>query len=87
MNDICAHLQDVTDDPMPPGGCEECLAIGGHWLHLRFCVACRRTLCCDDSPNRHASKHARDADHPVIRSKEPGEHWAYCFVDDIGVEL
>ncbi len=87
MNTICEHLEAVESDPMPEGGCEECLRIGGTWVHLRFCVECRRTLCCDDSPNRHASAHARDAGHPVIRSKEPGETWAYCFVDDMGVEL
>jgi hypothetical protein len=40
------------------------------------------TLCCDSSPNRHASRHAREAGHPVIASAEPGERWLYCYPDD-----
>jgi hypothetical protein len=39
------------------------------------------TLCCDSSPNRHASKHAAAAGHPVISSADPGERWLFCFVD------
>jgi hypothetical protein len=44
------------------------------------------TLCCDSSPNRHASRHARKDGHAVIASAEPGERWLYCFVDDEFVE-
>ncbi len=81
----CEHLQDIPLDPMPAGGCEECLKTGDTWLHLRFCVTCRRTLCCDGSPNRHARHHAEESGHPVIRSKEPGEHWAWCYVHEVGI--
>ena len=62
--------------------CEECVKIGGTWLHLRTCQQCGRTLCCDSSPNRHARKHAQASGHPVISSAEPGERWLYCYVDD-----
>lgn len=68
---------------MPAGGCEDCIAIGDTWVHLRFCVACGRTSCCDSSKNQHARKHAGATGHGVIRSKEPGEHWAYCYPDDV----
>ncbi|MDF1597496.1 MAG: UBP-type zinc finger domain-containing protein [Acidimicrobiia bacterium] len=87
MGKPCEHLLDVPADPMPPGGCEDCLATGGTWVHLRFCVACGRTLCCDDSPNKHARKHAAEHGHPVIRSKEPGENWAWCFEHETGITL
>ena len=87
MQTICEHLETVTADPMPEGGCEDCLAIGGTWVHLRYCVACGRTVCCDNSPNQHARHHAADTGHKVIRSKEPGESWAWCFADEVGVEL
>ena len=46
------------------------------------CQECGATLCCDSSPNRHASKHARASDHPVIASAEPGERWLYCYPDE-----
>lgn len=82
MTAPCDHLEDLPLDPMPEGGCEECLRTGDTWVHLRYCVACGHTGCCDASKNKHATKHARAEDHPVIRSKEPGEFWAYCYVDD-----
>jgi hypothetical protein len=41
---------------------------------------------CDDSPNRHATKHARATEHPVIASAEPGERWMYCYPDDAFAE-
>lgn len=82
MSAPCPHLADVPLAPMPDGGCEDCLAIGDTWVHLRFCVACGRTSCCDSSRNQHARKHAAATGHGVIRSKEQGEHWAYCYPDD-----
>jgi hypothetical protein len=84
--DLCSHLQHVIA-PAPSGdGCEDCLRTGGEWVHLRLCMACGHVGCCDDSPNRHASGHARHEAHPVIQSFEPGERWIWCFVDEIGVE-
>ena len=41
--------------------------------------------CCDSSPQRHASGHAREADHPIMRSLEPGEDWSWCFVDEVAM--
>ena len=79
---LCDELRNVPLDPMPPGGCIECLAIGATWVHLRFCVTCGETRCCDSSVNQHASKHAAAAAHPVVRSKEPGEKWAFCYVHE-----
>lgn len=87
MTAPCPHLENVPLDPMPPGGCEDCLAIGGTWVHLRYCVTCHRTSCCDDSPNRHARAHAETTGHPVIRSKEPGDNWAWCYADERGIRL
>jgi hypothetical protein len=62
--------------------CEECIKIGSSWVHLRTCQECGATLCCDSSPNKHASKHARASGHPVAASAEPGERWLYCYQDD-----
>ncbi|HEX9645188.1 MAG TPA: UBP-type zinc finger domain-containing protein [Acidimicrobiia bacterium] len=77
----CDHLATMPVEPMPAGGCGPCLADGGRWVHLRFCTGCGATFCCDDSTNRHASRHHTETGHPVVRSKEPGEDWAWCYVD------
>jgi CPA1 family monovalent cation:H+ antiporter len=86
-DDTCPHLTDDVDPapaPRTPEGCEECLAAGGIWVHLRLCLACGHVGCCDNSPGRHATGHYNAAGHPLIRSYEPGEDWFYCFVDDAG---
>ena len=82
---VCSHLDQiqVTTLPEPIAGCEECLAAGGWWVHLRMCMACGKIGCCDSSPNRHASRHAGEAGHPIARSAEPGEDWSWCFVDEV----
>jgi hypothetical protein len=80
----CPHLDQITA-PVPDQveGCEECLASGGRWVHLRVCRSCGRVGCCDSSPNQHASKHAREAGHPIVSSLEPGEDWSWCYVDQV----
>lgn len=85
----CTHLEQVkiTELPASVDGCEECLKTGDPWLHLRICLECGQVGCCDSSPNRHASLHAHQTGHPLIRSVEPGEDWSYCFVDDIGLMI
>jgi hypothetical protein len=81
-DDVCAHLQAITLVKHPKRQvCEECEKTGSDWVHLRTCQECGVTLCCDDSPNRHARKHAQQTGHPVIASAQPGERWLYCFPD------
>lgn len=84
---VCEHLLAVENTPKPEGGCPDCLAAGDTWVHLRFCVTCNRVGCCDDSKNRHASRHAAAAGHPVLRTKEPDENWAWCVVHETGITL
>ena len=79
---ICSHLESISEIRSPKRReCEECVKIGDEWVHLRTCQECGATLCCDSSPNRHASKHARTVGHPVVASAEPGERWLYCYPD------
>jgi uncharacterized UBP type Zn finger protein len=80
----CTHLDQIrVEPPASVAGCEDCLAIGATWVHLRLCMTCGHVGCCDSSPNRHATEHAAASEHPVIRSAEPGEDWLYCYVDDL----
>ncbi len=85
----CAHLDqiEITEPPAEIAGCEECLKTGDRWVHLRACLTCGKIGCCDSSPNRHASKHAAQDDHPVMRSVEPGEEWSWCVIDEIAFVL
>lgn len=83
----CTHIDGIeTVSPSRTHQCEECVKTHASWVHLRTCQTCGVTLCCDSSPNRHASKHARASSHPVIASAEPGERWLYCFPDDAYAE-
>jgi uncharacterized UBP type Zn finger protein len=83
----CTHLDQVhvTRLPESVSGCEDCLTMGGEWLHLRICLECGHVGCCDDSPHRHATAHANATDHPIIRSLEPGEEWSWCYVDQLAM--
>ena len=85
----CTHLDQakLTDLPPTVAGCEDCLKTGDPWLHLRICLECGHVGCCDDSPNRHATGHAAETGHPLIRSLEPGETWSWCFVDEVGLVI
>jgi CPA1 family monovalent cation:H+ antiporter len=67
----------------PGAGCEECLALGWTWVHLRQCLTCAHVGCCDSSQGRHARAHFHDTAHPLMRSIEPGEAWRWCFVDRV----
>jgi len=78
----CPHVADTVPVLPAAPGCEECMQRGDAWVHLRVCMSCGHVGCCDTSPNRHASAHFALTGHPVIRSLEPGEDWAYCYLDD-----
>ncbi|HSV40742.1 MAG TPA: ATP-binding protein, partial [Nocardioidaceae bacterium] len=83
----CEHLELVENTPKPEGGCAECLLSGDTWVHLRFCVTCGEIGCCNDSKNKHAARHAQLSGHPVMRSKEPRENFAWCFEHALGIAL
>lgn len=84
----CQHMRSVPV-PEPEAattGCEECLAIGQRWFHLRKCLTCGHVGCCDQSIGKHATKHARATGHPVIRSFQPDEDWRFCYADEAFAE-
>lgn len=79
---LCSHLsslsQLIEDEKYI---CPECVAQGDKWVHLRVCQTCGHVGCCDNSKNKHATRHFHATTHPVITSAEPGERWAWCYVD------
>lgn len=82
----CDHFKNIIKVKPNSEGCFECLKSGEEWVHLRLCLTCGNVGCCNDSKNKHATKHFINSDHPTIKSFEPGEEWMFCYVDDFFVE-
>jgi uncharacterized UBP type Zn finger protein len=85
----CSHLDTVEHLGLPGevAGCEECLALGMTWVHLRMCQECGHIGCCDNSEGKHATAHFQETGHPIIRSAQPGGDWSWCYVDEITFRL
>lgn len=84
MCETCTHLDVIDLDAAPSApGCEDCLATGGRWVHLRMCSSCGHVGCCDSSPGKHATAHHAAVRHPLVRSFEPGEEWFWCYPDEL----
>jgi uncharacterized UBP type Zn finger protein len=83
----CEHLVGLESVPARTPGCEECLKLGTRCVHLRLCLSCGHVGCCDSSPGRHATRHFHETDHPVVASYEPGERWAWCYIDQVEMGL
>jgi uncharacterized UBP type Zn finger protein len=83
MSTRCTHLDSVKTDHANTRGCEECLKTGDRWVHLRLCRTCGHVGCCDDSKNRHATKHYHTTKHPIVTSIEPDESWSWCYPDEL----
>lgn len=88
MEKTCTHLDQIKKNikPRTPNGCEECLQSGDEWVNLRLCLTCGHVGCCDSSLNKHATKHFHVTKHPIIKSFEPGEHWKWCYIDEVELE-
>jgi hypothetical protein len=84
--DRCTHLDQIREVTPSADGCDDCLRTGDDWVHLRLCMICGHVGCCDDSPNKHATKHFRKVGHPIMKSFEPGEDWGWCFVDKVDLD-
>ncbi len=82
----CTHTDQIHPAHPRTDGCEECLKMGDRWVHLRTCLECGHVGCCDSSKNRHANAHFRSSHHPLVQSKEPGEDWVWCYVDEVVLE-
>ena len=90
MAATCTHVPSDLAPPEPrtPDGCTTCLQQGRHdWVHLRECQDCGHVGCCDSSPARHATAHAADPGHPLVRSMEPGEDWWFCYADELAFDV
>ena len=83
----CTHLGEIQEVLPSADGCEDCLKIGDPWVHLRICLICGHAGCCDNSKNKHATKHFHQIGHPLIQSLEPGESWLWCYTDQALITL
>ena len=87
MKTKCTHLDQIKFLRPASHVCQECIEMGDLWVHLRMCLVCGNVACCDDSKNKHATKHFHSTTHPVMRSIEPGEKWGWCYVDETMLTL
>jgi len=78
----CKHTDQARTVSYPRRECPECVAQGDRWVHLRICMVCGHVGCCDSSKNKHARAHFEKTGHPIIKSIEPNEDWAWCYLDD-----
>ena len=78
----CTHLDQIRITETDIDVCAECVRLGDSWVELRLCTSCGAVGCCDDSPNKHASAHARSTRHPIIEALVPGDRWRYCYLDE-----
>ncbi|QMU79202.1 hypothetical protein GXW83_29335 [Streptacidiphilus sp. PB12-B1b] len=78
----CSHTADLpSPEPAPQTAtCLRCVALGQRPVQLRACLTCGLVGCCDSSPGQHATGHARESGHPVMRTVEPGESWRWCYL-------
>jgi hypothetical protein len=83
----CSHLDQFATVTPASDGCEECLAHGGRWVHLRICRVCGHVGCCDQSPGKHATRHFHATQHPVMESYDPPDPWGWCYIDEVTVDL
>ena len=82
----CPHVEQIRPVTPRTEGCEECLAMGSRWVHLRLCLTCGHVGCCDSSKNKHATKHFHTTGHPVMKSAQPGADWGWCYIDQIQLD-
>ncbi|MGO9873102.1 MAG: UBP-type zinc finger domain-containing protein [Acidimicrobiia bacterium] len=87
MSQPGTHLDRAGDVTPSSDGCEDCLRIGGQWVHLRMCRSCGHVGCCDSSPHRHTRADFRSHQHPLIQSDEPGEDWCDSSIDDVAFAM
>jgi len=87
MSAKCSHTASIKVVTPSALGCEECLKMGSIWVHLRICRTCGHVGCCDESPNRHATKHFHKTRHPIIEAYDPPEGWGWCYIDEVMLDL
>lgn len=85
-SNACSHTAATYEQRYAERVCPECVALGDSWVHLRICMVCGHVGCCDNSKNKHATAHFKVTQHPVIKSIEPGENWAWCYLDKAYLE-
>lgn len=77
----CTHLGAISQTETDAPTCRACEAEGTKPFHLRMCLVCGEVACCDSSKAQHARRHHEETGHPLIRSVEDGEDWAWCYTD------
>ncbi len=83
MTKKCTHQNQIKNVKPSADGCEDCQKTGDTWVNLRMCLICGHVGCCNDSKNKHATKHYLATQHPLMKSVTPGEDFTWCFIDEV----
>ncbi|MFR0366867.1 UBP-type zinc finger domain-containing protein [Streptomyces sp. MCC20] len=78
----CSHTSSAGRAPLSDT-CPACAALGRAPADLLLCLTCGHVGCSDSSPGAHATAHFESCGHPVARTLAPGEHWAWCYEDEV----
>jgi hypothetical protein len=78
----CVHAAGLAPVTDPLDVCQRCIKEGSDWAHLRQCLVCGQTLCCNDSPKKHMTGHYHEVGHPVMRNGDLEDPWTWCFADE-----
>ena len=81
----CVHLDGLEPvESSPPPECVDCIREGSTWVqpppvpHLRRGPLLRQ-LAAQGTPARTGARRQ----HPVIRSAQPDESWAWCYPEEL----
>jgi hypothetical protein len=81
----CEHLEEIRDVTPSANGCEDCLKIGGQWLHLRLCEICGHVGCCDNLSEPSRDEALSFDESSIIKSFEPAR-LGLLYPDDLFYE-
>ena len=87
MSKTCTHLDDHSRRDAERARLRGMPQDRRRLVHLRLCRTCGHVGCCDDSPNKHATKHFHATRHPIIEGYDPPEGWGWCYVDEAMFDL
>ena len=78
----CEHFNEIKVREAGVATCDDCVAEGAKWVHVRMCLTCGYVGCCDTSRRAHMRDHAKETGHPLARSIESKESWVWCYPHD-----
>jgi CPA1 family monovalent cation:H+ antiporter len=75
MSEKCQHFPESPIETTNVERCSECEIS----TSLRMCITCGKIGCCE-SGNSHGRQHAKEMNHPIIKSYPVSDgHFTWCY--------